>query len=309
MKRSINDSTSQTQGMNPSWRILLSMRRNRLVASCVCSFVALLFTPAGNAQIAPPPSPAGDKAIVISGSHSGWARFTLRKSVHVDGLMNFAGNGRMVAFALVPDPVPTKWTSGTFLYGVSFGRCSSPGCKADRGRGWFYFGSSRLPRGHYRLYLIADGARARVELPLQGLSRTIHLRAEHEANVRIRTLTPRVSNTPGQTVLSAGDSSKLTGGGLAFQGLWLDTSATAAASWGDCVYRQDEEVPDETVAYLPGPCSPPGIEDTVDTFGAVDGLRLTSSAARPYLPKAMGAWYATASMVKDAGAVAVWLKF
>lgn len=293
------------------------MRRRFLSLAAVIAMGSILAPQAISDSHAGPDAPSESSptstrtAIVMTGSREGWAPMTLPRSTRVQGMLNFSGDGRLIAFVIVPDPVPSRWTQGPFLYGVSFGRCSSPGCNVnDLGRGWFYFGDSRLPPGNYRFYLVMDGARARVELPVRGLNQGIRLRAKRHFSLDVRTLTPRIAG-PNHTVLSAGNSSRLTGPGLALHALWMDTSATAVAAWGDCVYRRGQAVPDESIAYLPtnlGACRTDA-EGSVETAATMDGLRLTTSSAHTYLPKAIGAWYATAAAVKDAGAVAAWLKF
>jgi hypothetical protein len=259
-----------------------------------------------------PPSMHQSHRVILRGSDSGWARLRLSRPVRVTGTVTISGAGRIIGFVLVPDPLPRTWTSGPFLYGASFGRCATSACKPSLARGGFQFGSSRLPAGKYRIYLIADAASAHVEIPLKGLKHNLRVDVDHKARVDIRSLTPRLDQVPGRALYSAGSKSQIGGKGLALQGMWLDSSASVVGTWGNCIYKRGQTMPDPKIAYLPAnleACRAPDPEDSLATVGQVEGLRVTTSSAYSYLPKALGAWYSSASLIRGAGAVAAWLRF
>jgi hypothetical protein len=292
--------------MNRGWLLAA-----RILVTTVLLAGGLLTEPV----LALPPDPPDGKAghIVLSGLTSGWTSFRLQEPVQIgDHPTLFRGGGRVIAFVILPDPVPVEWHRAPFFYGASFGRCSDPGCKPRDGRSNLTFGNIRLPAGKYRMYLMTDRARALVDVRVYGLDENLKLEPSHKVNRIVRTLNPVVNDSFGRIAYSAGTTSPLAGRGIAFHSLWIDSSVSVAGVWGHCIYRRGDEVPDPPLTYLPfspESCRNPDIEDSFATVGHTEGMRITTSGALSYLPKAIGSWYLSASDVEDSGAVAAWLKY
>lgn len=249
----------------------------------------------------------------VIGSRSAYARVRLTKTLtweQTDALIS--GDGRAIGLVLVKEEngsIPKKPKAVDF---IRFGKCFEEACPTRNSFGGAGGGGTgdRLPAGIYRLYLITDGAPARVTLYLDTLHGATTIAPRIPARAVVQTLTPRVPTTP--TFYSAGDVAPFRGNGITWFSQTLEVPGNGTAAYDKCIYFDDPPAVQET-AYLPTDC-PGGWQNggrpTVVEYQdpGEDYLGYTVGVyAR--IPAAIGAWYATTSPVDVGGVVAVWFKF
>lgn len=229
--------------------------------------------------------------------------FFKMKSFRIDS----HGDGRLTGFMLIQQGVPKR--DAAAIHGLTIGRCNERACKARKNEVRFVWGSNfrgKVPKGIYRLYVVADGAPVTVTVRAERLAGDVAARPNDPVKTDLRTLTPRVDVEGAHSVYSAGDFTRLDAGrpDFAFMGLWVTADAPAAATaWGDCIYYNDGRAdPPEDRAFLPG--CPEG--DGYPFAFPARGVVATSSIAGG-LPHGIGAWYSTTSPVSDYGAVGLWI--
>lgn len=221
------------------------------------------------------------------------------------------GDGRIVGFVLTQVSKDFPLGQGPTLYGWSLGRCMQRGCEAKGFlMSWVFWentvsrgGKDVLPKGTYRLYLIADGAPARIRLELDGLRGRRTITPHQPANSEIRSMEPQVREDGAETLYWTGARSEFEpGGGFSVAELWVDGPDVQGAA-GSCTYT-DTSPPPEDVAYVP-PCP------TADLFDAnmIDADYNEVGFFDLSLPQAMGLWRTVPQEPTRAGAVAFWLEF
>ncbi|MGH2711363.1 MAG: hypothetical protein ACRDH9_09200 [Actinomycetota bacterium] len=177
----------------------------------------------------------------------------------------------------------------------------------------FYPDVVDLPAGRYRLYLLTDGSPVEVTLRLGELEGSVGLAPTHPADYRLVFPEARVLGGAGVTnqVYGAGSSNTITGTGLLFHALWLDTEVHVGGQYEFC-YR------------------PPGGED-IDPFelgpgcGAVSNFAVANNRAPSTDPDTkmymegldlvpggrqhLGLWSANESVINDLRYMQFWLSY
>lgn len=231
---------------------------------------------------------------------------SLRDNFHV----KVEGRGRLVGFAFQLQDRTIEPSRRPLIAGFHPGRCLRRGCRGNPPPLFFYqgfnFSRLRLPRGLYRLYVIADGAPARLQIRLDNLHGGRVFRPSDPVTAEIKTLPVRVQEEVSQTVYSAGAASTLTGPGLTFVTLWVNSTEHLASVIGGCFYPKDP--PPAPVAFLPG-CP------TGESEEFINGPRLTNPTWFVYgatditFLEAVGAYHVTAGRVQEVGSVALWMRY
>lgn len=221
------------------------------------------------------------------------------------------GRGRVVGFVLTKEEPGTPLGEGPTLYGWRLGRCMRPGCRM-RGFGitWVFYkhsqrrhGKDILPAGNYRLYVIADGARARFRLELSGLTGEVRVRPNRPIeNFRLYSLRPQLAYSGDDRVYWAGRSSPMKGRGFSLSALWIDDRNVEGAG-GSCTYMDTTPPPSEA-AYVP-PC--PLADETNPNFVNADYNEIGFFHLGE-LAKGMGLWHTINDPARNAGAIALWMK-
>lgn len=289
------------------------------------TWVALLLLPLLIAGVVPA-RPAGANPVrsghVLTGSSTFTASATSKTLVrfphqvdHQDLQVSWKGAGRVRGFILRKLGSYEQEGFRPVMQGVSAGRCKKRGCA---GQGDFRFvvcfcGKDDLVGG-WELYVIADGAPVEVTIRIKGVAGRDDVAVTHRVPTDIRTLRPRVDDGATHSLVSAGDYADLDDVDFGLVGIWVDGDPHAASAIGDCNYYDFSEfgypslLPPEEVAFLPGcPTGDGFVFPSVDTDGGAGGAFLTSSGFGKQV--GVGGWYQTASVVKDYGAVALWIDF
>jgi hypothetical protein len=155
--------------------------------------------------------------------------------------------------------------------------------------------------------VIADGAPVTVIFKIKGKPGRSEIRVDGPVTSQIRTLRPRLEESDGHRIYSAGDFTKLGHADWGLVGLWAIGDPHLATVMGECLYYGQERVPRD-IAFAPG-CPTADGQPFVypDTDGGRGGVILTSSAFDN--PRGLGGYYATAAEVNRHGAVAFWIDF
>lgn len=229
--------------------------------------------------------------------------------------VSWDGDGRVRGFILRKLGTYEQEGFRPVMQGVSAGRCQKRGCK---GKGDFRFvvcfcGKDDLA-GAWELYVIADGALVEVTIKIKGADGRENASVTQRVPTEIRTLAPRVDDGATHTLVSAGDYADLDEVDFGLVGIWVEGDPHAVSAIGDCNYYDYSEfgypspMPPEDVAFLPGcPTGDGSVFPSVDPNGGSGGAFLTSSGFGAQV--GVGGWYQTASVVKDYGAVALWIDF
>lgn len=209
------------------------------------------------------------KVNVFSGSHSSSIPVHLPADAVVDTRsvtrrlsgpnpnIEVEGSGRFVGFALVGHPFSRVQERGRFLLAGRFADCSTPGCTPAELPVNYVNGLSpgrdrvRLKSGNYELFLIADGAPARIRLTfVEGPRGKTVLRPTRTDRIDLRTPTTRFWNDQGQTTWWAG--SHFQGGqvGFSVSSLFVSGDDLNGSELGVCQYNRPGPPPEE-IAYGP----------------------------------------------------------
>ncbi|HEX2196548.1 MAG TPA: hypothetical protein VHJ76_06445 [Actinomycetota bacterium] len=233
--------------------------RRRLVAGGLSLACALL----GSGVPAAGASDAGrGRAIVlgrrnvITGSEITAGPVRLPASARVD--LNVKGDGRIVGVALLGDPYGSRPEPGKFLFGGRSADCATEGCKPTQVYDFLYDGTHDTPDrpllrpGRYTLYLIADGAPARVVLELDGLRGTVRVEPDAATEAIDLQTPPTRFDEHGEngTTWWAGGSVETGAVGLVFSTLYLKGPALAGTRVEHCEYGVVSPPPPD-VAYGP----------------------------------------------------------
>lgn len=218
------------------------------------------------------------------------------------------GDGRLVGFLLTKVGQGIEPGEGPSLFGWRLGRCRRPACETKGFLTWVL--SSKLedgllPSGTYRLYLIADGARARVRIEFAGLTGETRLAPARGATARLRTLPLNQSTGVDDTIYWSGKHAPFEGAGFSLTEMWVDRS-TEDEAIGVCAYDVNRPPEDEHLAYMP-PC--PAADVSEATFSNADHNEIGYVSYPGKLPFGAGVWRSITADSGNVGAIQFWLKF
>ncbi len=178
----------------------------------------------------------------------------LRRRVFENPAVAYEGKGRVVGIVLVADTNPVR--EAFQLVSTRWDFCGSPGCRGDW-RTAFTFPLNtrggpglRLPKGDYRLYLIADGAPVRVTLRLNGLTGHKSFVLTEPATGRVASPIETLSTPSDYTFFGRGKSMLMPRPGLLMDGEEHSISS-GAGSHQSCYWRGSEEKSE--IESTPGP--------------------------------------------------------
>lgn len=247
---------------------------------------------------------------IITGDDAAQMRVRLPAPLALRNLGNWdfeiTGDGRVIYFLLIKERRDGSVNDNIFVDGYAVGRCAEEACASqteDTYGGSFEGVGDRdvLPAGRYRLYLVADGAPARIELQFAALSGRTQLSPSEPAVAQVDTITPHVGMLSPPSYFGYSEA-PFGGEGVALLSLWFDE----ALAYGHCVYWKNEQ-PVAPAAYLPGACGDDTHVVSADQVAAAEGFDWGFSMLMP-LPKAVGTWYTSASVFGNAGSIAMWLQ-
>lgn len=284
--------------------------------------VVAVATPGPRAE-AGPASVALGGVNVLFGNKTSMTPVTLDREVVVSlyglsKLVSLEGRGRSLGFALIGPPV----SSGPrpFLSRVRLGFCGSPGCSSgkDEVASFTTFdgdydlaeGKVTLPKGDYHLYLIADGAPARVVFNLPGLEGRARFRPLGKARFGVTEPEVGVHETATNTIYSNGDVLDMSGEqSYNINALRVESTAWAAGQIAHCIYDQDP--PPAPAGFGPGCPGGASVPVTDVLVSPIPGTRIYATAATRSGPGILGhgSWAATAAVVDEVDAVAFHLDF
>lgn len=167
-----------------------------------------------------------------------------RALLRVNDDVRISGDGRFVGMLLTQargtfDPRHSR----TILVG-DYRLCAEQGCSAKPHHITYWIGFKEfgkrleVPAGDYRLYLINDGAPARVTLDLEGLSPgTTTVAPLPHAQVQVGTPTMRLSSAPLTNIYSGGDSQRMTSPTFSWTAVWFSGSPGGVRDLGTCNYK------------------------------------------------------------------------
>lgn len=247
-----------------------SRRRAALLATAVIAFSSAGAPPSRSSPVTSSPPPTLREINVLSGTHTSYidvrlerpARLDLRRrSARPNGPnkhIEIRGKGRFVGFALRD---LQSQRSDPLVVAGRYAPCRRPGCVGgDRlstilpGEGDVRFDGSgedvprylELGAGDYRLYLIADGARAEVKITLLGLSGERLFEPKSRATffeAKTPEAQPQLSGEGSS--YAAGDSFYAGGEGFFMTLLLLGGSDLGQLDWGICNYRGPTAPPNQ----------------------------------------------------------------
>ena len=165
--------------------------------------------------------------------------------------LDVEGRGRFVGFLLASADGEFDYDASLLVLAGHYRRCSAAGCNARPRPVTHPLGLERyeridLPAGDYRLYLINDGAPARLTLRLDGLDGEVRLPAARPAHVDVRE--PEVQASAGG-VYAAGQTQRIARSTLSWNTRWFVAEPSVVTEFGTCVYEDRPPVPDE-LAYF-----------------------------------------------------------
>lgn len=278
---------------------------------------AVLLAPPAQARWRPPKLAGLTR---VHGTGTGWMPVRLPRDVEPFPApdqgpppppITFSGNGRVIGFVMTRVIDGKASADGPALFGWRLGHCTERGCEY-RGPGVAYAYSWRpedrdggrqvLPKGRYRLYLIADGAPTRIRIPFPGLDGETTVRPRRAATADLTALEPLSNEDENGTMYWAGKNAELTGEGFALAMLWMDGEDVDGQA-GSCIYEDRSPPPGDT-AYMP-PCPTANVTDA--NFVDADSNEVGYFGPGT-LPLGMGLWR-SAEKVDRAGAITLWLRY
>lgn len=257
----------------PAVDLRRSPRRTALLAAAMITLLSAGAPPSWSSPDTSPPPPALQKINVLTGAHTSYidvrlerpARLDLRRrSARPNGPnkhIEIRGKGRFVGFALRD---LQSQRSGPLVVAGRYTSCRRPGCVAgDRlstilpGEGDVRFDGSgeTVPRylelepGDYRLYLIADDAKAKVKITLLDLvGRRLFEPKTRATFFEAKTPEAQPQLSREGSSYAAGDSFYAGGEGFFMTLLLLSGSEMGQLDWGICNYRGPSAPPNQ-LAY------------------------------------------------------------
>jgi hypothetical protein len=231
----------------------------RLIALSLASLgLVSLFIPtaSGSVERSAGGLPSLSRSNVITGSGIGVAEVRLAAAASLNvrnGLLvtrgsrssiRFNGDGRAVGIVLLEDEPDPEQRSLLIWMQTRF--CENRGCSGtEASHSWTYEGLERddergkvyVPPGDYFLYLIADGAPARVTLRLDGLKGRSHLEPQQQARGGVRTPQVRMDAGPSRQAYWFGEDVSFEGDyGIMYTAMRVEADNWAAGERGFCVY-------------------------------------------------------------------------
>lgn len=195
--------------------------------------------------------------------------------------VEISGRGRLLGVVLTKEEEEHAF-QGPAIFAGLWHACSERGCSSGKKRSLEqqFLNTSEvrergdrvfLPAGDYRLFLIADGARAVVRLRLHGLEGSTTLSPSKPADVHLENPEAQISSSPLGVVHAAGRTRRLQGRGLGFALAWSNSPISVYGRRGVCVYRGIPPVP-ESLAYSPSCGGETGASAVHrDEFGSAEG--------------------------------------
>ena len=286
----------------------------RFVARCGTTAVLLAVC----AALVPESSPARAGALgvrlrrtsIFNTENSRWIYVRLPRRVPISKFRgSIEGTGRVGGFQLVK--VGGKPGVDATALNLSTGRCRRRGCRGRISSGWTFFidmrsGREYLPRGVYRLYVIADSNPLRVVLRFSNLAGRVVRQPRRRFPIETRTFATRYTAGGLDNPYSAGGFAALGDGTphFGFTALWLKTADPSGVTFGECLYYPDgPEPPSDETAFAPG--CPRG--DSEPAFAISEATSLEIGAFDAY---GVGGWFTTtAPEVERFGAIGMWMNF
>lgn len=175
--------------------------------------------------------------------------------------VTIGGRGRLTGVVLAGSDVDDP--ERPIFHAIRTSFCGKRSCEATALNVALVHGQSqlssrgKLPAGTYDLYLIAEGAPARVELRLQGPRGKVWLRPSRDVDAGIYEPSGHVYADPVKNVYAEGRVFDVSGGSLwTFSAYRIKGSASNGYKTSRCIYRGDP--PPEPVGFAPG--CPGGVE-------------------------------------------------
>jgi hypothetical protein len=301
------------------------------VRSMTCALAALTLAATLLQAVAGPIAPASASVrprhrlagvTKIVGDGSAWMRVRLTKDIDPHAQdpdrpagrlpAQITGDGRVVAAVLTRGVASGEIGSGPSIYLWSLGRCAERACATSGFRTTWLFsqnlaeaadGRRVLPAGNYRLYLVADGAPARVRIDFPELSGRRKLSPSRPVRDELHTVEPLSAEDEEGNVYYGGAHAPFDGPGFALGGLWLDGEGSDTQA-GSCVYETRMPPPGDA-AFAP-PC--PTADVSTISFASGD-YNEVGYVGLGVLPLAMGLWRKAADTTRNAGGLTLWLSF
>ena len=215
------------------------------------------------------------------------------------------GKGRFVAFALVPESPKSEIVfGGRFPNEAEAMDFVMPLNRFNFDFAKWYDGELELAPGRYDLYLIPDRSPVTITLRLHGLQGTTTVSPSTPVDSELAFPPSRLRGTTGENenVYWGGHDYDLKREGILFNALWLRTTFHLSGQYQFCYYERVKPI--EPVAYAPG-CLVDGriglandryVMASPDTKLLFEGFGVVKPG-----PYGLGVWYATQSVVEEAG--------
>lgn len=283
--------------------------RIRSGVAVLALLMAVLSAPASSARSLGPSIPELTGLTRFTALDTATTLVRIPQGVNFDNLrVSYEGRGRVKGFMMRRTGSYEQEGFRPVMEDATIGACTRRGCKGDEGFRFptCYWQEKDLP-GVWHLYVIADGAPVTVTFAIKGRSGESEFRVTEPVTSEIRTLRPRLEESDGHRIYSAGDFTSLERADWGLVGLWTIGDPHLATAMGECIYYGRERVPEE-IAFAPGcPTADGGPMVFPDADAGRGGVIFTSSAFDN--PRGLGGYYVTAATVQRYGAVAFWIDF
>jgi hypothetical protein len=278
------------------------------------SLVAVLTAAPAAAASPPPPVPVlrGRTTVVAVNDTTAFTTVRVPRPIDVGEGWEITshGRGRIRGFVLAQAGEDVLETP---TYAMVFpGYCTTPGCgdPEEQGGGSGFLAGTvdwSLPAGTYRMYVIADSARVRIELAIDGYPGRTTIPVAKPAAVDFDSFRSHPITTPDGTIYVGGGFSELGGGrrGFTTMKMWAMGGASDPRpfAYGECLYFQrDHPAPEQAVAPgCPGSRRTPTMFVIPDASGYVHG----ATALHP-MPYGIGG-HSVNTLTGPFGGAAVWM--
>lgn len=289
----------------------------RLSRAVVLVGVALLCSPVAS------PAALGREAVpILNGSttvvtrRSGMARVWLPEAIPLNDLhATINGDGRVIGLVLTtPKDDDDHWDPTVALF--RFNWCRSPACdgrlKSHSSQTSYGLDNGALPRGLYELYIATDASTVTVNLRIEGRTGGTKIGRLDEVSVDVQTLETHVATLPTGTLYSGGAYTDVTAGrGVGVLGLWAEGPIHLGSAFAECYYYDvapGVPRPPSQSTFAPG-CPGTKSYDFVagpTELGKRGGFGLIAKNFE--MPQGIGAWWLSAGLHDDFGAVAAWMR-
>jgi hypothetical protein len=249
----------------------------------------------------------------VTSAEAGFALLRLDQPTRLfDGFeAKIEGNGRIVGYVMIKQD-RTPMASRPSVYAFRYRRCNAIACEGPSREGttWGHdlegpVSDPVIPAGMYRVYVLTDGAPARVIFTIDTASGRAAVQTTHTTELQIGKIDMRVSENNTGAIYSAGEGRPFKGQGIAIMSTWLEGDSIATGAQGDCMYFESPPPPE--IAYAPG--CPLGNSRPTAIVPSPDGFTGENASTMGFLPHALGAYHVISGEVSDYGAIAAWLKY